>query len=401
MKEEDKGRLQKHCFQETGWGFIANTRIRKGEVILDIPKDIMVTTATVLQSPVGKAVEVCVEDGVDALAIYLLFIRSLKEDSDRYCYVQKLPTSFSTPIYWDQQTLNELQDHQQIDKIKKQRKELGGNYERLLGLFKEKGFCPGIISLDWFSEMDYLWAWNCVMTRSVFANTKSKIIKRFNKDTTHVALIPFADFLNHSNQVETKGVYNVTTNSFQITTLNDIEKDNEIFIHYGSHNNDVFLEVYGFVIDANVNDVAYLKVNLEGVSEEKIEFLAGFNLISDKYEVNMDGIGWNLLSVLRIAFSSEDELPLWNNILDDNIISIKNEKLVWEYIEKECSTLLNGMATTLEEDEALLKQQIYFSNYKTAILWRKNKKRILQALKQTALQQINKFTTSHFPLLYQ
>jgi len=65
-------------------------------------------------------------------------------------------------------------------------------------------------------------------------------------------MIPFADFLNHSNAVETKGTYNVCRNAFEITTMDTISKGEQIFIHYGSHNNDIFLEVYGFIIDNNI-----------------------------------------------------------------------------------------------------------------------------------------------------
>lgn len=50
------------------------------------------------------------------------------------------------------------------------------------------------------------------------------------------ALIPFWDLANHMDGVVTTS-YNVTDGQIEGATLNDIKKDEQIFIHYGNRNN--------------------------------------------------------------------------------------------------------------------------------------------------------------------
>lgn len=57
-----------------------------------------------------------------------------------------------------------------------------------------------------------------------------------NEITQMPALIPFWDLANHVNGVVTTS-YNLATEQIESTTLTDVKKGEQIFIHYGKRNN--------------------------------------------------------------------------------------------------------------------------------------------------------------------
>jgi len=119
--------------------------------------------------------------------------------------------------------------------------------------------------------------------------------------------------------------------------------------------------------------------------------LSSYNLLNNKYEIGMSDIGWNLLAVLRIIFTDVTEISLWIRIFDDEIISVQNEIKVWSYLLKTAHDKLAKMTTTLQEDQNLLKIRSHSFNTQTAILWRKNKKKIWTNLIQTTKHELNKY----------
>lgn len=111
----------------------------------------------------------------------------------------------------------------------------------------------------WFSWDDYLWAWSCVMTRSVYIDIEKDINQSkqflFSERNTY-ALAPFLDGLNHQN-VGMEAKYSTKDKCFQIITHHSWKKGEEVFIHYGDHPNHILLQEYGFILDSNLFDTKH------------------------------------------------------------------------------------------------------------------------------------------------
>lgn len=96
--------------------------------------------------------------------------------------------------------------------------------------------------------------------------------RAFGRRLPWVALVPFADCLNHTN-VQTKYDYNVDENGvFRLfpTGSNCYHKGDEVFNSYGRRPNDNLLSDYGFAILNNEWDF----VGINTFFEEKIEGFA-------------------------------------------------------------------------------------------------------------------------------
>lgn len=111
----------------------------------------------------------------------------------------------------------------------------------------------------------YSWAVSTVMTRqnaipsernnnnsvepgaqdATQGNENNDEIKEDSTDTP--ALIPFWDLANHSDGVVTT-LYNIADGQIEGATMNDIKKDEQIFIHYGNRNNANLLVHNGYDI---------------------------------------------------------------------------------------------------------------------------------------------------------
>ena len=71
-------------------------------------------------------------------------------------------------------------------------------------------------------------------------------------------LVPMADMLNHKRPRETKWTYEQERRGFEITALQNIKKDSEIYDSYGRKCNSRFFVNYGFSLENNDDNEALL-----------------------------------------------------------------------------------------------------------------------------------------------
>lgn len=113
-----------------------------------------------------------------------------------------------------------------------------------------------------------------------------------------LALNPFADYLNHSSNPTCAAVLSAT--GYTIRASQSIKIGSEIYISYGSHNNDFLLAEYGFILDDNRFDAISLDswiaplLTLEHADNLKE---AGF---LGNYVLDSDGTCFRTQVVLRI-----------------------------------------------------------------------------------------------------
>ncbi|CAL8349247.1 unnamed protein product [Boreogadus saida] len=103
------------------------------------------------------------------------------------------------------------------------------------------------------------WAWCSVNTRSVFL---SRPPNHFLSGQDVYALAPFLDLLNHRPDVQVSASFNHVNACYEIRTVAGIQRYQQAFINYGSHDNQRLLIEYGFVAPGNPNSVVYVDADL-------------------------------------------------------------------------------------------------------------------------------------------
>ncbi|MCO5581649.1 hypothetical protein L7F22_035538 [Adiantum nelumboides] len=254
------------------------------------PLHLAITPMSVLQDPVfGKAYAELFEDGdVDdrLLMILFLMVERIRESSSLWApYLDALPTSFGTPLWFTEEELQELQGTALYNATKIQLRNLEGLFAGKVKPFAEQVLSSvGALKRE-IDFKDFLWA-NCifwtralnipcphsfVFPKQVHSSSngdgiglKKRVepVKSTTPDTVWVeGLVPGIDFCNHDPRGvakwEVDGPEGSTTgvpNSMYLKADSHITTNDEIFISYGNKGNEELLFLYGFVIEDNLDD---------------------------------------------------------------------------------------------------------------------------------------------------
>ncbi|KAI5306701.1 hypothetical protein KEM56_007554 [Ascosphaera pollenicola] len=122
-------------------------------------------------------------------------------------------------------------------------------------------------------------------------------------DNDSIAMMPFADYFNHTNKPGCKAQFDGQHYTFLTTKrhgmidsqisvkrrhaqvlieLHDAAKGDELFVSYGQHPNDFLWAEYGFFLDENSSDVLYLDdIILNDLSQADIEELEGWQYLGN------------------------------------------------------------------------------------------------------------------------
>ncbi|OJJ43428.1 hypothetical protein ASPZODRAFT_944827 [Penicilliopsis zonata CBS 506.65] len=290
-------------FHGRGLGMIATRGIEKGELILSVPLQVMLTTDSI---PLSFATRFADDISVHGLLAAFLTHGEPKDlekyDLWRLSWPMHQEFKDSMPILWPQSLRtsntknndisspticlppsisglwNSFQngaqfqyeydrDHQ--DLLPKQEKRLLDAWDRVLAVFPDT---------DWDT---YSYYWLIVNTRSFYYLMPGIQPPEDRNDA--MALVPFADYFNHSDVAVSEPVschlwkecfwsfrisfdilryikcdvnFDGTRYTFRATKSYD--KGEEIYMSYGPHSNDFLFTEYGFFLDENDYESLYL-----------------------------------------------------------------------------------------------------------------------------------------------
>ncbi|KAF2812516.1 SET domain-containing protein [Mytilinidion resinicola] len=170
----------------------------------------------------------------------LLEQASLKDRSFWAPYINALPTTFDTIIYFTTEDRKWL-GATNLDTFRDIRHGLWkSEWELVMDALKERG-----IDCSQFSWDSYVWAASIFTSRGfdstlVFPNLE---LERFS------VLYPFLDSLNHDSNARVD--WDMRFDAFALSTYEPLKKGDEIFNNYGSKGNEELLAGYGFCIPNN------------------------------------------------------------------------------------------------------------------------------------------------------
>ncbi|MBA0605350.1 hypothetical protein Godav_017937 [Gossypium davidsonii] len=280
-------------------GLVALKNIRKGEKLLFVPPSLFITADSEWSSPEAGLVlkQYSVPDW-PLLATYLISEASAQKSS-RWCnYISALPRQPYSLLYWTRAELDRYLEASQIRQRAIERvTDVIGTYNDLrLRIFSKY---PDIFPEEVFNMETFRWSFGILFSRLV----------RLPSMDGKVALVPWADMLNHSCEAETFLDYDKSSQGVVFTTDRAYQPGEQVFISYGKKSNGELLLSYGFVPKegANPSDSVELPLSLKKSDKcykEKLEALRKHGLSTSQcYPIQITGWPLELMAYAYLAVS--------------------------------------------------------------------------------------------------
>ncbi|CAK9151854.1 unnamed protein product [Ilex paraguariensis] len=254
-------------------GLVALKNIRKGEKLLFVPPSLFITADSEWSFP--EAGEVLKRYNVPdwpLLATYLISEASLMKNSRWSNYISALPRQPYSLLYWTRSELDRYLEASQIRQRAIERiNDVTGTYDDLrLKIFSKY---PHLFPEEVFNMESFKWSFGILFSRLV----------RLPSMDGRVALVPWANMLNHSCEVETFLDYDKSSQGVVFTTDRPYQPGEQVFISYGKKSNGELLLSYGFVPGEGTNprDSVELSLSLrksDKCYKEKLEALKKYGL---------------------------------------------------------------------------------------------------------------------------
>jgi hypothetical protein len=287
-------KLSPHYFPNTGRGLrLMSDKLSVGDLIVSIPYHLLITRNTVLKSDIPIDQNQTQLNSIQLLTAFLIWEKKKALKSNFYHYIESIPTSFDElPYFWQLNHLNGLIPKSLMNQIRSEVNKFELSLKKVLNELN--------MSLSDENINLFKWSFGAVNTRCIYLNA--------NSCPNDCALAPFLDLLNHSCDAKIKAHFNEKTNCFEIHTMTEYSKYEEVFINYGNHSNRTLLIHYGFCSQHNINDSIIVSFSQlfdlfsDHQSLQRLQSLLRIKFISHSsdYYISSQGFDWNLEIFLKL-----------------------------------------------------------------------------------------------------
>ncbi|KAK1630766.1 hypothetical protein QYE76_005081 [Lolium multiflorum] len=371
-----------------GLGLVAARGLPRGEVVAEVPKKLWMDADAVAASDIGR---VCAGAGDlrPWVSVSLLILREAARGGDSLWapYLAILPRQTDSTIFWSEQELLEIQGTQLLSTTMGVKEYVQSEFDNVEAqiIAPNKDLFPGTITCD-----DFLWA---------FGVLRSRVFPELRGDK--LALIPFADLINHSDDItskepcwEIKGkgflgrdvVFSLRTplefkSGEQVYVQYDLDKSNaELALDYGFTEWNSSRDSYTLTLEISESDPFYgdkLDIaELNGMGETAyFDIVLGESLPPQMIPyLRLLCLGGTDAFLLEALFRNK----VWEHL--ELPVSRDNEESICQVIQKACKSALAAYHTTIEEDEELLEREDLQSRHLIAIDVRIGEKKVLQQI---------------------
>jgi Rubisco LSMT substrate-binding/SET domain len=289
---------------DEGNGLVAKVGVEAGEVLLSVPRRLMMTTEGAVRSKT-EDIEVLFDmDVVKRLPSLILALHLLDErfnvgaESFWAPYIDALPRRYSIPLFWSGAQIEALRPspvHIKAQRI------VANAVLQYCSLWQEQYASimtsTPVFHPDHFTWRQFRWAIGAVLTR------QNQIP---SEDRTHaeLALIPLWDMCNHAASGEITTYYNAETERLECSALSTLAPDDQVYIFYGPRPNSELLLYSGFALADNPHDATVIGVPLGDSVMEKHSVLQANKLpppnapLSVRTDARLNG---TTIAYLRVA----------------------------------------------------------------------------------------------------
>lgn len=328
-------------------GLIATSDAAAGEVLLELPESLAVTSIDAekheLVGPIAKGVSELV-----GITLWLMAERAAGSSSPWSELLQTLPDSTASPILWEDQVRAELLQGSPVLQEARQRQEaLQQQWATLADAHFSKDpqrFPPTV-----WNEASFLRSFCVVLACTSFLPSAECF-----------ALVPGACSMGHTGNDNGCSLdYDAESGTVKVITTRPYREGQEVLINDGRPNGELLLST-GTLQDANLSDCLYFGASVLAADRYysmKQQLLESFGFgAQDRFPVFADRFPIQLLSYLRLTRIQDPLLFAKVNFEQDVIISQMNEYEVLQLLMGDCRENLAAYKTSLEEDTKLLQR---------------------------------------------
>lgn len=291
-------------------GLVALKNIRKGEKLLFVPPSLVITADSEWGcKETGDVLRRYSVPDWPLLATYLISEASLMNSSRWNRYISALPRQPYSLLYWTRSELDtylvaSYMRERAIERIT----DVTGTYNDLRARIFSKH--PTLFPVEVYNMETFLWSFGILFSRLV----------RLPSMDGKVALVPWADMLNHSSEVETFLDYDKSSQGIVFTTDKAYQPGEQVFISYGKKSNGELLLSYGFVPKegTNPNDSVDLLLSLKKSDKcykEKLLALQKYGLSSpQRFPLQITGWPLEMMAYAYLVVSPPDMIPKLNEM---------------------------------------------------------------------------------------
>ncbi|CEJ01742.1 hypothetical protein RMCBS344292_15763 [Rhizopus microsporus] len=374
----DKIAFKDYRSENSGRGVIATQDIKEGDVLFSLPRSILLSQLT---SPLkDKVSELSELPGWTPLILCMMYEID-KPDSFWKPYFDVLPREFSTPMFWNQDDLKELEGtdivskigkkdsddlfHNQLEPIIKKHPELFDEKKHNLELFH---ICGSLIMA--YSFLDEMQKLPKKKTQEEQEEEEEDDDDDDDDEEGLITMVPMADMLNHKTGFNNARLFH-EPDCLQMKAIKNIKEGEQIYNTYGDLCNADLLRKYGFVDEKNDFDL----VELDGPLVVDIEFLMEEGALDDCFVIDKEyEIPPELIVSVHVLCSTKDEFKMMEE--KQKLPKPKLTKEVKEKIKTILQKRLERYPTSLEDDELMLAQ--VKDNKKNALIVRIGEKKIIK-----------------------
>eukprot|EP01018_Ginkgo_biloba_P038228 Gb_38065 [translate_table: standard] len=371
-------------------GLVAQRNISPGEVVLEVPKKLWISMDTVNASEIGKLCQ-----GLRPWVAISLFILREKSNlgSPWSPYLNILPETLDSPMFWSEEELAELRGTQLLSTVSGYKDYVENEFLKV----QKEIIVPNRHLFNFaVTQEDFLWAFGMLRSRAFPPLTGDNL-----------ALVPFADLVNHGFHITAEepswerrqsGLFS-RQEALAVRSPVAFKSGEQVVMQYGMNKSNAQLALdYGIVENGITNgsrEVFTLTLEIaesDPFFADKLDIAELNGMETIKYfDITGDqGVPEAILTFLRLLALGGTDAFLLEPVFRDSVwehlslpVSQDNEAAVCKVILDGCRSALDGYATTIEEDEDLLRGQRLDPRLEIAVVIRIGEKRVLQEIIQS------------------
>ncbi|KAI4464972.1 putative methyltransferase [Holotrichia oblita] len=316
-------------FVSTGRGVSSLLNIKSNQKLIEIPYNLLITCANAFELDLIQ--NLCKASNKfkaqEILAVFLILEKHKNKNSKWKFYLDTLPEELPTLPWLCTEAEFSMYPSYLMAIVSKKKWDLEIGWERVEKSINSSWICPcceqplnRVVTLNAFT-----WGYVVVNTRAVYVDP-GVAIKLFGRDLSNflsdapcLALCPFLDMFNHSAEANTRAELICVGDSWKytLTTLTSYKKYRQIFISYGSHDNDKLFCEYGFfLIHNHLNNIRcsleeVLSVSNISLNKKQRAFIENRCLPSDVY-VSTTGLSFYLKALFYVLIKPDVE---WGRVI--------------------------------------------------------------------------------------
>ncbi|KAJ1290852.1 hypothetical protein BS78_02G274500 [Paspalum vaginatum] len=346
-----------------GRGLAAARDLRRGELVLRVPRAALLTSGRVTGDDPWLAA--CINDhrprlsSVQTLIVCLLAQVGEGRNSIWYPYLSQLPSYYTILATFNDFEVEALQVDEAIWVAQKANRAIKSDWEDAMPLMKKLEFKPKLLMFK-----SWLWAFATVSSRTLHiawdeAGCLCPVGDLFNyaapdddtslleDDTTELTDSQQKNEVPDSSERLTDGGYE-DSNAYCLYARKNYRKGEQVLLGYGVYTNLELLEHYGFILAENPNERTFLELDLDICSIGTWP--------QDSLYIHPNGHpSFALLCALRLWATPADRRKAVSHLVySGSMLSTENEIYIMKWLISKCEGTLQQLPTTVEFDESLL-----------------------------------------------